>query len=288
MPVRCSLLSRAGAIAAAACVFASAATTASGQEAMYTEAATMPGVGSFILRQQIHVTRTGTHPLTNVTSATEVGAMTSLQYGVARGVSLRLDVPIVLHEREELSDGADETSRGVNDLDLMLKVRLYRSDSGGVDTVRIALLAGAAVASGDSEEFSTQSVNPMLGIVYTQVLGRHGYNLEATYRFNTGGDNRFNTWDDGEDDALKLAAAYLYRIAPARYSTETIGAWYVVTEFINLYETNGDIEGRFSPGIMYEGRRWGAEAMIALPVYDELDERPELDWEVGGGLRFLF
>jgi hypothetical protein len=39
---------------------------------------------------------------------------------------------------------------------------------------------------------------------------------------------------------------------------------------------------------MYEGRRWGAEAMIALPVYDELEERPELDWEVGGGLRFLF
>ncbi len=58
--------------------------------------------------------------------------------------------------------------------------------------------------------------------------------------------------------------------------------------FNGLYEFNGDYDLRYSTGLMYEGWRWAFEAMIQLPVYDHLDDRPELDFGFGIGLRLSF
>lgn len=39
---------------------------------------------------------------------------------------------------------------------------------------------------------------------------------------------------------------------------------------------------------MYEGRRFGFEVMAQFPLWNELDERAELDLGIGMGVRFLF
>jgi hypothetical protein len=39
---------------------------------------------------------------------------------------------------------------------------------------------------------------------------------------------------------------------------------------------------------MYEGQRFGLEFMCQLPLYQDVDERPELDVRVGFGIRFSF
>lgn len=263
------------------------ATASLAQEAMYTEAATMPGPGTFVLRQQFHYARFGSHPETDVKETDRYEWMTSLQAGLARGLSLQLDVPVEWR-REEKRSGEADWDKGVEDLDLMLKARVLREDTGGVDTLRAALLAGIRFASGDDSDFSSQSVNPMIGGVITLVRGRHGFNQDLIYTFNTGGTDDDNFGGEGTADALNYGSAYLYRIAPAAYTSETIGAWYVTAEINGIYETNGDNELRFAPGLMYEGRRWAFEAMLQLPLYDELDHRPELDIAGGFGLRFSF
>ena len=43
-----------------------------------------------------------------------------------------------------------------------------------------------------------------------------------------------------------------------------------------------------APGIMYEAHGWAVEASVQLPVFKELDYRPETEFTVTVGLRLLF
>ncbi|MDX2114728.1 MAG: hypothetical protein SFZ24_03785 [Planctomycetota bacterium] len=256
------------------------------QEAMYTEAATMPSPGVFLLRNQYHYSVYGSSPVDGSTATETHEFLTTLQFGVANDLAVRVDVPVAL-ETEEFPTG-DDYDKGVEDIDLMLKWRFLRNDTGGVDTIRAALLAGAGVASGDDSDFSSQSVNPLLGAVFTKVWGRLGVNQDIIYRWNTGGERDANLGGEGPDDAFMHNSALVYRIIPDQYTSETTGAWYLTAELNGLYETNGDYELRWAPGLMYEGRRFGFEIMAQLPLWHDLDERPELDFRVGIGFRFLF
>lgn len=267
-----------------------ASSTASAQEAMYTEAATMPSPGTYVLREQVHYFRYGLHPERGTQSTDETRLENSITAGLARGLALRVTAPVAWR-RDEFPDSADEqdaSDHGLEDLALQFKWRIYQSDTGGVDTVRIALLGGAAIASGDDHDFSSMSVNPELGAVVTKVWGRHGFNQDLIYTFNTGGDKDGNFGGDGPDDAIHFNSAYLFRVAPSRYTESSTGAWYVTAEINGLYETSGDIELRFSPGLMYEGRTFGLEIMAQLPLWHDLDERAELDLSLGVGVRFFF
>ncbi|MDX2118477.1 MAG: hypothetical protein SFY96_09880 [Planctomycetota bacterium] len=257
------------------------------QEAMYTAAATMPAPGLFVLRQQAHLFSYGTRPNTTNTRTDVYESMTSLAYGVVRDVSLNLDVPTAIKVKHIAGQDSDH-DQGIEDLDLMLKWRFYKDDSGGVDTVRAALIGGAKVASGDDDGFSSQTVSPMLGGVITVVRGRHGFNQDLFYILTTGGDEADNLGGEGLADALRHNTAYLYRLAPDRYAADSVAAWYATIELNGIYETNGDYELRWSPGLMYEGRRWGAEIMAQFPLSHSLDHRPELDFALGFGVRFLF
>lgn len=256
------------------------------QEAMYTAAATMPSPGVSVVREQVHYFRYGGNPKTGADHTDQAEFLTSWQYGLDRALSLTLDVPLAI--RNTVDAGINDFDKGVEDLDLMLKYRVYKDDTGGIDTFRIALLGGVSFASGDDSDFSSQSVNPHLGIVATEVRGRHGFNQEIHYYFNTGGDASDNYGNNGPADGLRLNASYLYRIAPEAYRSDTKGAWYVTAELNYLYETNGDHDLRFSPGLMYEGRRFAIELMSQLPVWQEVDERPKFVFGIGVGVRFTF
>lgn len=262
------------------------AATAFAQEAMYTAAATMPSPGVTVFREQFHYFRYGHNPNTGSDHTDQYEFRSSIAYGLGRGLSISLDVPLEL--RDTVTGRDEDWDKGVEDLDLMLKYRIYKDDSSGIDTLRIALLAGINFASGDDSDFSSQSVNPHIGIVLTKVWGRHGFNQELHYTFNTGGDRADNYGGEGPDDAFRYNSAYLYRIAPETYTIETKGAWYVTAEINGLYETGGDHDIRFSPGLMYEGKRFALELMAQIPVYQDVHERPELKFGVGIGVRFTF
>lgn len=255
------------------------------QEAMYTQAATMPGPGGVIVRTQAHVARFGADPATGDRNFTDTTFMQTAQIGLVRDLSLTLDAPIALRHATR-ADGSHDADHGVKDLDAMLKYRVYRHDGHGVDTTRVALLGGAQFASGDDRDFSSRSVNPHLGAVVSVIRGRHGFSQDASFKFNTRGDDDHNDGGDGTANALFLNSSYVFRLWPAQFTSESVGGWYTTTELSGVFETNGDSELRYSVGVMYEGRRWAFEAMIQLPLWHDLDHRAELDWAGGVGFRF--
>ncbi|MFO0857599.1 MAG: hypothetical protein U0640_09625 [Phycisphaerales bacterium] len=277
----------------ASLVLACITSSAFAQEAMETAAATMPSPGILTFRPQFHLESYGQRPdvangsgilSDNTLLAT---ADMGIQYGLVRDWSLSFDVPLEW-ERDKDAAGDTDTAVGVEDIDAYLKWRFYRKDHGGIDTTRAAVLFGAEIASGDSERFSSQSVNPHIGAVITVVRGRFGFNQDIHYQWNTGGTRENNLGGDGPDDHIMAGTAFVYRVWPDAFTAESVGGWYVTAEGIQHYETNGDYELRFLPGVMYEGRTWAFEAMLELPVIEELDERPELQWGVGFGFRFTF
>ena len=270
-------------IALASC--AALAPLAAAQEAMYTNAATMPSTGVTLLRQQFHIFESGRNPETDDERTRTVQYETSAQVGLGVGWSLTVKA-VGEHSGVTLEDGTRDTEDEFAALDLMVKHRFYMNNPGGVDTERAALMFGARL---DAEGHA--NVDPHIGVVYTRVHGLHGFNVELHYTWTTGGreDTLDNTLGgEGEADAFNYNFAYVYRIYPTVYAADSTGAWYVTAEINGLYETNGDNEIRFSPGLMYEGRRFGFEIMAQLPLANDLDHRPELDWGIGVGFRFLF
>lgn len=258
------------------------------QESMYTNAATMPSPGTWVLREQVHYFKYGSTPDTDIERTNVYEAATSVQYGLVRDLSLTVDVPAQWKEQKNGTTGEGDWDRGIEEVDALLKWRFFKEDSGGVDTLRVALLGGAVMASGDSYDFSSASFDPEIGGVATLVRGRSGFNVELRYRFNTGGDAADNLGGEGPSDALFYNGSYVFRLFPDRFSSESVGAWYATIEVNGLYETNGDNEIRWAPGLMYEGRTWGFEVMGQFPLYDAVHHRAELDLAVGAGIRLFF
>lgn len=258
-----------------------AASPALAQEAMYTAAATMASPHTIILREQVHLWRLGSDPVRGTDSTEVFEAETSIQYGLARGWSGTLDVPIT--QTNELTPGGESSDTGIDEVAATFKYRFYQHDSGGVDTIRAAAMFGSHLGLRDSGR-----IDPHAGVVLTMVRGRYGFNQELGARLNTGGDEIVNHGGEGPAEALVFNTSALYRIVPAAFTAESKGAWYVTGEVNGLYETNGDVELRWSPGLMYEGRDFAFELMAQLPLWADVDERAELDWGVGFGFRFLY
>lgn len=258
---------------------------AKAQEAMYTQAATMPGPGDLILREQFHIFQYGSNPTSGTESTKLYVLETNLQYGIVKDLSLTVRVPMEheLDTRLVRGGSGEDSGSGFDDLDVMLKYRFYRHDTGGVDTLRAAAIVGAEI---DTDDHIT--VNPHIGAVVTMVRGRHGLNQELRWTFTTDGSEENNLGMNGPSDALSYNTAYLFRIYPERFQSDSRGAWYVTMEMNGITETNGDTELRFAPGVMYEGREFAFELMTQFPLWNNLEERAELDWGAGFGFRFLF
>jgi hypothetical protein len=253
------------------------------QEAMYTNAATMPGPGSIILRPQFHYARYGSNPQTGAESSDVLVTEAGFQYGIVRDVSAIVRVMGETESQNFEDPTPNDRHDSIEEVEALFKWRFYRNDSSSLDTTRAALYGGAHVST-DGE----LRANPHIGAVVSRVMGRHGLNFELAFSLNTGGDQRDNYGGDGPSEAMWYNAAYVYRFYPESFTSESQSGWYATFELNGLSETSGDTEIKWSPGIMYEGRRFGFELMAQFPLYQDVDERAEMDFTVGFGFRWLF
>lgn len=267
---------------ASALIIAATTLPALAQEAMFTQAATMPAPGAFVVRQRVWFSRFGSDPARATDHYNLLESWTGAQIGLAR--ALALDVDFSLDNGWLKRDDASSDSQFfAGEASALLKYRFYQDDTSGIDTFRVAALAGAAAT------FQNRAaIDPEVGLVATWVKGRHGFNQDLLWRFNTGGDEADNRGGQGPSDALKFDSAYLFRIAPDTYQSDTQGSWYATLEMNGLYETSGDVELRWAPGLLYEGRSFALELFGQLPLYQQVRHRAELDFTVGIGVRLLF
>lgn len=271
-----------------ACVMlAACAGAARAQEATHTPAATQPAEGNWYLRQKVQYVRLGRDPSPADRDIDKIVSTTMLSYGLARDVSLTLDLPVQFESSRSNTSGDLDRSFGVDDIGVTLKWRPLQWDLGPVDSVRVAFIAGVEVPTYDGK-FSSQGFDPVVGGVMTAIVGRQGFNQALRYKFTTDGQAFPTRAGDGDADALFYDTSYLFRLAPEEYTAQTEASTYLTLELSGVYETNGDNEIVLGPGIVYEARTFALEATIGWPIVRHVDERPSTDMVLSLGFRVLF
>jgi hypothetical protein len=274
-------VSRAAPLGATALLLLSFASCASVQEAVLTPAATQPSPGHVLVREQLRAYSADRDPRTGERDLRELVLSTSVRVGLRHDIALGLEVPASA-KWYELSSGASDRDANVGDVRLRGAWRFHKRDVGPIDTERAAALLGVQLDTGSGASlrpgFSEGAFNPLAGLAYTRIAGRHGFGLAAEGMLHT----------EGGADRLSYDASYLYRAFPAAYETDTSAAAYLVLECNGISETNGDHELLLSPGLMYEASRWAFEAAVQVPLWQDLDKRPEVDLGLVLGVRYLF
>lgn len=256
------------------------------QEAIYMPAATQPAKGRFYLRERLRYLRLDDDPTGLNRSGDQFQLLSQLSYGVSSNVSLELDVPVTYRNISGAA-GASIHGIGVEDVTVRAKWRIWKEDYGPLDTGRLSLIGGVNIPTGD-DDFSSDSLDFDFGAVYTHITGRHGFNVAAQYRLNTGSEDQPLLIGEGNADLLRGDASYLYRLSPASFADSPDAALYGVIEFNSYYSTNGDMELFLSPGILYEARTWAFEAAVRVPVGASLDHSARTQIGVTVGVRVLF
>ena len=289
---------QATAVLAASCACVSAAHA---QEVINAPSATLPSPGALVTRFQFRAYEFRREPEPPGRAGWQLEYLFWAAYGLTPELAVEAKLPLFQQEMssdETIGTGAggaatstpssfDDHAIGLGDLDLGLKLRVWKADLGPVDTIRLAVLGGVEIPTG-TEGFGSSSVDPYLGTALTSIFGRHGFGAAVRWTFTTG--SAFDPLFAGDTtaDLLRLDASYVFRVYPEEYGELHEAAWYAVAEVNSYYETNGDWQVLFSPALLIEAPRWALEAGVQIPVYQDVSGRPELRLGFVLGLRLLF
>jgi hypothetical protein len=282
---------------------------------IHSEAAVQPSAGHFLLREQFTFGSLGRDPTGFEHEVREYIATTDVTYGLTSHFALHAIIPVMWQSVDsELLDhnhggggggggfpfpfpfpgsgGGTEahplgSDFGLDDITVGFKWRLYEHDLGPIDTLRFALLGAVETPTGE-DAYSSDSWDPIIGGVISYIQGRNGINASLAWKFNTGKHPLNLHAGMGEDNTLFYNASYLFRVLPAQYGAHTKTATYLVFEGNGVYETNGDNEVLFAPGIMYETRDIAIEFGVQVPAYQEIENRPKTNLTMTIGIRFFF
>ena len=271
---------------AAALLLAPLAGPVVAQQATNSPSATQVSKGVWSARERSNLTRYEQQTPTGDRTIMQWTHETVVMYGVTGDLAAMVHVPVIDRRVDGPGFSHDDTT-GLGDITLMGQYRFLKQDTGPINTLRGALQFGVEVPS-YVDQLSSDSFDPLLGVAFTQIDGRHGTGASVQWKFNTGGQDDPISGGNAGDDALYYNGSYLYRLTPKAYQADTTASFYFQTELNGLYETNGDHELLFAPGLLYEATDWAAELSVRLPVVEDVDHRPETRWSVVLGIRLLF
>lgn len=251
------------------------------QQAIFTVAPTQPSEGRMTTRTLWTVESLKDDPTGRGRTGHELRMDQEFVLGLSGDLSASLNVPL------RVRDVGDDRDSGLGDVELTLKRRVWQNDFGAVDTARLSVFVGTTLPTGTGE-FGKDSPDPVVGATFMVISGRHGLNQAVSWRFTTGSTDERLFAGDSVSDVLQLDTAYLYRLSPEAYGAGTTASLYGTVELNGVYETDGDAQVFVSPGILYEAQRFALEAGVQIPVWQDVDSRPETRFGVTFGIRFLF
>lgn len=251
------------------------------QQATDTLAPTMPGKGNLVVRPLFNYYKLKPSEQ-NLFSGTVLESAVHFDYGLTGDTSL------MFHISEKRQNEDQETRvNGFTDLKVTFKWRFYQDDFGPVDTYRLGFLAGLELPTGSSE-FTSNTTVPFFGVSAMHVEGRHGVTSSAVFHATDGDLDDPVLAGDKNANHIAFNAAYLYRIKPEAYGQELVAAWYIGAEINGDWESDDDMEMLLAPILLYEAPSWAFEVTYGVPIYEDVNYRPETDYTISLGLRFLF
>lgn len=209
-------------------------------------------------------------------------AVTStLVYGIRSDLALFLTTPFVNRHTDNGRGTSSETHTGLADLTALIKYRFIQRDTTAINTYRWALLAGLNIRSGDSD-FTSDSYDPLAGLVFTIRRGRSQYDGDFIYQLNTGGGRH-------ADDEFRYDFAFTHRLYPEEFKPGKARELDFVAELNGSMTTGGAQEVFVGPGLQFHLTRWVFEASVQLPVIQDLPSGlPETDYRATVGFHYHF
>lgn len=255
------------------------------QEAMRSPAATQPSEGTTTTTIRLSWDRYDNDPAGRGRTVLDRSLGLTLRHGLTKDWSINAFFTLTDREVDGGGGGGDLT--GASDLRLEAKHRFWQDDKPGLNTTRAAVRFGAEIPTG-TEDLSSHSIDPFVGVVVTSIQGRLGWNLSAEYLLSTSDDQTSVKAGQNEADLFTLSGGVAYRVWPEDFGGGAHGAGYVVLESELLLETNSDSTWSLAPGLLWEDRRWAGELSVILPVAQQASDRFERDWGLSLGFRWLF
>lgn len=246
--------------------------------------------GEFIFRQQFFNQKADKDPGLTNRDVNVLGSVSVLGYGLNRDLALFGVVPVLDKTLKVTPLGDVRTKRstsGFGDARLFARYTVLSKNAPG-QSFRIAPFAGIKAPTGKSRirdglgllpatlQLGSGSWDPFGGMIATWQTLDFQIDAQASYKFNTSANGfRFG-------DEMRLDASLQYRLLPRQLSAETTGFLYGVLEGNFLYQEKSRNNGVTlansggsrlfaSPGLQYVTRRWIAEAIVQIPVFQNLN-----------------
>jgi hypothetical protein len=217
-------------------------------------------------------------------------------------------LPYLDKQLQVTTSGGQRVTRdtnGIGDARLFGRFTVYQDDAPG-RTARIAPFFGAELPTGNDDDrdglgslpaplqLGSGSWDPFGGVVATFQTLDYQIDGQASYKVNT----EANNFEFG--DEARLDASLQYRLWPRELETGIPGFFYGVLEGNLIYQGKNESNGVkdqnsggttffVSPGVQYVTKRWIAEAVVQLPVAQDLNGSTlEDDFVVRAGFRINF
>ncbi len=246
--------------------------------------------GEFVFRQQFFNKKVSKDPGATNRDVTVRGSVSVLGYGINSDLAIFGVLPVLDKTLKVTPLGSARAKRsdsGMGDARLFARYTVL-SRNGPGRSLRIAPFAGIKAPTGKSRvrdglgllpvtlQLGTGSWDPFAGVVATWQTLEYQIDAEASYKLNTTANGfRFG-------DEMRLDASLQYRLWPRQLSAKTSGFLYGVLEGNFLYQeknrsngvrlsNSGGTQLFASPGLQYVTRRWIAEAIVQIPVFQDLN-----------------
>ena len=264
--------------------------------------------GEFVLREQFLYRKASDDPSAADRKLEVPGVISVLGYGINADLAVFGVLPYLDKELDIMSPDNQRISResnGFGDARLFGRYTLYKHNIPGRN-LRIAPFLGLELPTGDDDErdnlgalpaplqSGSGSWDPFGGIVLTYQTLAYEIDVQAGYKGNT----EANDFEFG--DEATLDASLQYRLWPHVLGEGVPGFLYGVLETNLHYQGKNKINGSqdpdsggtalfISPGIQYVTRRWILEAIVQVPIVQDLNSTAlEDDFTVRAGFRFAF
>jgi len=264
--------------------------------------------GEFVFRQQFFNKKASKDPGTTNRDVTVLGSVSALGYGLSSKLAIFGVVPVLdktLKVSPVPGTRVKRSDSGMGDARLFARYTVL-SQNGPGRSFRIAPFAGIKAPTGRSQksdglgilpatlQLGSGSWDPFAGVVATLQTLDYQIDAQASYKLNT----KANGFRFG--DELRFDASLQYRLWPRELTDETSGFLYGVLEGNFLYQersrsngvtlaNSGGTQLFASPGLQYVTRRWIAEAIVQIPLVQDLNGTALKDnYTVRAGFRVNF
>lgn len=266
------------------------------------------GSGDFVFREQFVYRKASDDPSTADRNLETLSGVSVLGYGATSDLALFGVLPY-LDKRLESTNSSGQhigrSTRGIGDIQLFGRYTIFQKDMLG-RTFRIAPFAGVEIPTGDDDDrdsfgrlpatlqLGSGSWDPFGGVVASYQTLDYQVDAQVSYKANIAA----NGFEFG--DEFRFDASLQYRLWPRELGSGVPGFLYGVLETNLLHQgknKNGGIKDAdsggttlfLSPGLQYVTKRWVLEAIVQVPVVQDLNGIAlKDDYTVRAGFRVNF